>query len=409
VRVVRAAFVLAVFGWGVGFYGPPVFLHAVIERTGWPLPMVSAAVTLHYLGGVLVIAGLPRLHARWGVPNTIIAGAAVTSAGVWGWSIAAQPWQLFVAALLSGMGWVTMGAVAVNAVVSPWHVRTRPKALAKAYNGASIGGVVFSPLWVALIAWCGFAGAAAVVGVVMIVVMALLGQQVFARTPEGMGQWPDGDSTAPPARHAPDPQRTPLPGALLWRDRAFLTLASGMAIGLFAQIGLLAHLFSLLTPALGAQRAGLVMGGATACAIVGRSAATRLLLRIGDRRVVAAAGYATQALGSLALLMTDPGQTGMILLGVALFGSGIGNATSLPPLIAQTDFAPDDVARVVALSVAMGQATYAFAPALFGALLAASGPAGGFGIGARSVGVFAVAACIQLAAGAAFLCGRRAR
>jgi hypothetical protein len=24
-RVVGAAFVLAVFGWGVGFYGPPVF------------------------------------------------------------------------------------------------------------------------------------------------------------------------------------------------------------------------------------------------------------------------------------------------------------------------------------------------------------------------------------------------
>ena len=28
-RVVGAAFVLAMFGWGVGFYGPPVYLHAV--------------------------------------------------------------------------------------------------------------------------------------------------------------------------------------------------------------------------------------------------------------------------------------------------------------------------------------------------------------------------------------------
>ncbi len=27
--VVAAAFVVAVFGWGVGFYGPPVFLQAV--------------------------------------------------------------------------------------------------------------------------------------------------------------------------------------------------------------------------------------------------------------------------------------------------------------------------------------------------------------------------------------------
>jgi len=36
-RVVRAAFTMAMFGWGVGFYGPPVYLHAVIERTGWSL------------------------------------------------------------------------------------------------------------------------------------------------------------------------------------------------------------------------------------------------------------------------------------------------------------------------------------------------------------------------------------
>jgi hypothetical protein len=237
--------------------------------------------------------------------------------------------------------------------------------------------------------------------------MALLGRRVFGKTPEGMGQRPDGDATPLPALHVPAAERAALPGALLWRDRAFLTLATGMAIGLFAQIGLLAHLFSLLTPALGAQLAGLVMGGATACAILGRSAAACLLSRIGDRRVVAAAGYATQALGSLALLTVDPGQTGMILLGLAWFGSGIGNATSLPPLIAQTDFAPEDVARVVALIVAMGQGTYAFAPALFGALLAASGVEGAEGIGARSVGFFAAAAGIQLAAAGAFLAGRR--
>jgi hypothetical protein len=28
-RVVGAGFVVAMFGWGFGFYGPPVFLHAV--------------------------------------------------------------------------------------------------------------------------------------------------------------------------------------------------------------------------------------------------------------------------------------------------------------------------------------------------------------------------------------------
>jgi hypothetical protein len=33
-RVVGATFVLAVFGLGMGFHGPVVYLHAVHERTG---------------------------------------------------------------------------------------------------------------------------------------------------------------------------------------------------------------------------------------------------------------------------------------------------------------------------------------------------------------------------------------
>jgi hypothetical protein len=46
--VVAAAFVLATFGWGIGFYGPPVFLREGGETRGWPLALISAAVTLHF-------------------------------------------------------------------------------------------------------------------------------------------------------------------------------------------------------------------------------------------------------------------------------------------------------------------------------------------------------------------------
>ena len=59
-----------------------------------------------------------------------------SAAGVIGWAAAQAPWQLFAATLLSGAGWGAMGAAAVNAIVSPWFVRTRPAALAMAYNGA---------------------------------------------------------------------------------------------------------------------------------------------------------------------------------------------------------------------------------------------------------------------------------
>jgi MFS family permease len=405
-RVVRAAFVLALFGWGIGFYGPPVYLHAVIERTGWSLAWVSAAVTLHYLFGALVVARLPRWHARWGVGPVAVAGACVAVLGVLGWALCTAPWQLMVAALFSGGGWVTMGAVALNAAVAPWFERTRPAALAKAYNGASIGGVVFSPLWVGLIGALGFGNAALSVGVVTIVVTALLAATVFAVTPAQLGQRVDGDAAGAIVSAAHGPAVPALPGAALWHDRAFRSLALGMALGLFAQVGLLAHLFALLVPMLGAPQAGWLMGFATACAIGGRHLVARTMPPHANRRGVACTACAVQMAGTLLLLASDGANGVLVVLAVALFGSGIGNATSLPPLIAQAEFARVDVQRVVAWIVAIAQATYAFAPALFGALLVATGGAApriGQGAGALLIAV----AAVQGLAIVGFAAGRR--
>jgi MFS transporter len=303
---------------------------------------------------------------------------------------------------LSGGGWVTMGAVAVNAAIAPWYVRARPLALGKAYNGASVGGVVFSPLWVALIAAWGFPTAALAVGLVAVATMTWLAATAFAATPQQLGQRPDGDAATSPA---PRSAATVAAPARLWRDRRFQTLAAGMAIGLFAQIGLLAHLFNLLVPVLGAQHAGWTMGFATACAIGGRYAVAWAMPVGADRRRVAALAYAVQWIGTLMLALTPPSVL-VIVLAVALFGSGIGNATSLPPLIAQAEFAGADVSRVVAGIVATAQATYAFAPAAFGALLVASGGADariGHGTGA----FLAAVACTQALAIACFLVARR--
>lgn len=404
--VVRATFVMAMFGWGVGFYGPSIFLHTVVERTGWSLALVSTAVTVHYLFGALVVTRLPMLHRRFGVGPTAVAGAVSTALGVLGWSVASAPWQLFTAALLSGAGWVAMGAVAVNAAIAPWYESGRPMALAKAYNGASVGGVVFSPLWVLLIAQWGFTNAAAVVGVAMIAVMVALDRGVFARTPGRLGQCPDGAAPSAALAKAHPPMAPVLTGRLLWRDRGFVTLALGMAAGLFAQIGMLAHLFSLLVPAFGAQAAGLTMGFATACAIGGRLVVASMLPSGSNRRTVAALAYGVQLTGTVMLLLAGEQQTGLILLGTALYGSGIGNATSLPPLIAQAEFAKADVPRVVAMIVALGQATYAFAPATFGLLLSASTVTSartGFG----SSLFFLAVAVVQGIAILCFLAGRK--
>jgi hypothetical protein len=96
----------------------------------------------------------------------------------------------------------------------------------------------------------------------------------------------------------------------------------------------------------------------------------------------------------------------MLVVGVVLFGAGIGNATSLPPLIAQVEFVKADVARVVALVVAIAQGAYAFAPAAFGLVREMAAQASDAPASAAPF-VFALAALFQGFAIATFLAGRR--
>jgi hypothetical protein len=98
-------------------------------------------------------------------------------------------------------------------------------------------------------------------------------------------------------------------------------------------------------------------------------------------------------------MLAGGGDVWLLMLGVALFGLGIGNTTSLPPLIAQAEFAGADVARVVALNTAISQAAYAFAPAAFGVLRALDLRAG--------LLAFATAAAIQLLAAGVYRAGPR--
>ncbi len=115
-----------------------------------------------------------------------------------------------------------------------------------------------------------------------------------------------------------------------------------------------------------------------------------------------------QIAGSLAFLLAAGTDVALLLAGVLLFGAGIGNATSLPPLIAQVEFVKADVLRVVALIVAMAQGAYAFSPAAFGLIRELTPPAAGAPAGAAPW-VFIAAATFQVLAIAAMLVGRNAR
>jgi MFS family permease len=393
-KVVVTAFVVATFTFGVGYYGPSIFLNVLHQQRGWSVFVVAWAITLHFLVSAILVAWLPEAHHRFGIALTTFVGVAALAFGMLCWSVALAPWQLFAAAAVTGAGWAATSGAAIIAMVSPWFDRRRPLALGHALNGASAGGIVFAPLWVALIGRIGYTPAIVLVGIVMCMVLAPLIWRYLRPTPASLGLAPDGASVAANELHIvrADYPRASL--AQLFSCRCFATLSASFALGMFAQVGVVAHLVTRLAPTLGVAQAAAALSVITASAVVGRVLLGAALGNT-DRRVVAAANFVMQAAGVGLLAVGTAAIT--IVPGCILFGLGVGNLLTLPPLIAQRELPPETVSRAVALITAVNQAVFAFAPALLGVLREVSG---------SYLLPFLVAAAVQLVAACVVILGR---
>src|SRR6476620_3975212 len=94
--VVWVAFVIAVFGWGVGFYSPGVLLLTLHASKGWPVAMISSAITAHFLIGAGLIGDLPEAHKLIGLAQTTNIGGVLAGGGSVAGLGPSPPWQLFV-------------------------------------------------------------------------------------------------------------------------------------------------------------------------------------------------------------------------------------------------------------------------------------------------------------------------
>jgi cyanate permease len=389
--VAWAAFVLALFAWGIGFYGPSVFLQVLHDQHGWSISAISSAITLHFLCSAAIIFYLPEIHRHFGVFRTTVLGVWLTVVGIVAWANTSSLWQLFPSAMISGMGWAVTSGAAINALVSPWFDRERPKAISLAFNGASVGGMLFAPLWMYLISGLGFQIAAASVGVIAIAILMPLSYRYFRFAPSDLGLHPDGAIEA----ITKSSLKAALSKRVLLADIRFITISAPFALALFAQIGLFAHLIARLVPVTGQSLAAIAVTVTTICAVVGRTVLSQFMGE-RDRRVLAAVNFTVQAVGVLLLALAD--HTAPLLVGCVLFGLGVGNLTSLPPLIAQKTFASHDVATVVALLTSVNQAVFALAPAAIGLLRDAT---------TSYVLPFVIAAVLQVIAAVIIVFGRR--
>ena len=273
--VVAAAFLVATFGFGVGFYGTGIYLLALKARHGWSTGVLSSAITMYYVFGAgLLFFVVGPLFDLWGTRMVVTIGTVAMACGVVALTLLSRPWQLYAAFGVMSLGWATMSGAAINIIVAPWFDRRRGLALSWAMNGASAGGVVIAPLLVFLISRFGFSAglhtaAALMLAVLLPVVMLML----RPKHPDehDMADFRSASIKPPPSAAASANEGPEFRLGAVLRSRAFIMTSIPFALGLTAQVGFLTHQVAFLSPTIGTVAAGWAVSLTTFAAVAGHS------------------------------------------------------------------------------------------------------------------------------------------
>ncbi len=360
-RIVLVCFLLATFGWGLGFYGQSVYVAELHRLRGWPASLISSGTTFFYLSGAALVAFVSEAIRAFGPRKCLIAGTFAMAAAAISIGQVREPWQLYAANAVLAFGWAGTSLSIITNTLGLWFDHKRGMAISLALNGASFGGIAGVPLLVAAIGYFGFSGAMIAAAVVMIGLMVPLILIFVGRPPLHLSAGTLAGSDTPSATQI---------RARAFRDIGFLSVSGAFALVLFAQVGFIVHLIAFLDSVVGRERAAVAVALLTAMAVVGRVLFSFVIDRL-NQRLASSLSFISQAV-ALAVIINVHNDVALIAA-CALFGFSVGNLITLPSLIVQREFDPRSFGVLVSLITAINQITYAFGPGVVGLLRDASG------------------------------------
>jgi len=319
--VVAAVFVVAVFAWGLGFYGLGLYLRELSFRFGWSVTAVSLVTfTFHLTATWLTFVVSGRL-ARHGPRPVFLVGAVALPLGTAAVGLVGSLWQLVPAYLVLAVGWACCNSNPISATVLAWFPERSGAPLSVALTGASVGGIALIPALDAAVRAHGLRTALpATAALALLVLLPLAG--LVIRSPRSATPRSATGESRPPFRP--------------YRSARFWSLSLGLALGIAAQVGLLVHQLTYLddgfSPGTGARLVALT----TAAALAGRLVFVALVDRWASATLLGCGFLAAQA-AALALLAVSRSVT-VVTVASGLFGLGVGVLITIPPLLVRRSY-----------------------------------------------------------------------
>ena len=306
------------------------FFFVGLERTfGWTRDKLSLPFSMARAEGALMGPIEGYVVDRFGSSNTVIFGLFLLSSGFLGFSAVQNFTQFFIAFLVITAGGAFGGFMPFIAAINNWFRRNRAKAMAFGMLGISLGGFL-APLIGASIDLWGWRLVARGFGIAIALLAIPIGRLVRNR-PEDYGLLPDGDKTEdidPKEIGQYEEASSTVSNALKTRGFWIVSICHGLSA--MAPVTLSIH----LVPALNDAGWSLAAAG---WALLVQSTATGLCQMfmgiVGDKVRKESAIFiciTVQGLGVFILALGLASEsTATILLGLALYGGGLGSRVPL--------------------------------------------------------------------------------
>ena len=359
--IVLGCGIMAVVGWSLAIFGMGVYIHVLSEQRGLSIGLISTAVTFSFLVNAACLTSAGTVTARLGARPVILTGAAAMAIALAGLGYFSQAWAIFLMFAVLGVGRACLSATTISTTLAPWFERYQGRAVSTALLGASVGGMIATPLLLGGIALYGVTAAFVLAGAISAVLLLPVALWVIKRTPQELGLLPDGGAAT--SKVTIEQAKWTLKGAMATRH--LRTQLLGFALAQSAQVGFLSHHVSIVAPFLGESRASIAVSIAAMAAFGGRIALARFADKV-DLRLLTGAVMLLAAV-SLAYLGLSSSRFSL-LLASAMYGLTIGNLTTLAPLLGRREIGARSFGLVFGFISAVTAIATAFGPAAYGLL-----------------------------------------
>ncbi len=335
---------------GIMFYGLPFFYDFWVTEFGWTRSTVTSGMAF----GKIIVGPLFGFVAGWAIDRfgprrLMLSGIVLGGFALIGLSLMTSLWQFYLFYLFNAVGYMCGGPLPNQVLISKWFDRGRGKAMAVAYLGVGIGGMLVPQMARALNERLGWHHALLVLGVLMIVV-ALPMAWFVKESPDGI--WQKADASHPPTSFRATLRKWPF---------YFLVIGSMCSIGAVSGTSQNLKLFFSIDLKFTQSEAANVLSIVLGSSIFGRLFMGWLADRIPKKLVM----LLIYALVALAIpLLYFAGTPGVIYAFAVLFGIALGGDYMIIPLMAAELFGTRVMGRVMGLVITADGLSEAFAPML---------------------------------------------